>query len=104
MDDEDYWADYIISEMTDGEVTNISDTRIDNDKLMKALARLKCPKCGGNEWVLLRETMGAERIGVFDSEMGDFKRDGDEIADLFIVCQSCDYSWRKDDYKSDKQD
>lgn len=104
MDDEDYWADYMVSEMTDGEVIKFSDTRIDDERLMKALAKLTCPKCGGNEWVLLRDTDGPERIGVFDAGMADFKRDGDEIADLFIVCRSCDYRWRKEDYKPDKQD
>lgn len=103
MDDEDYWADYMISKMTNGEVTNISDTRIDDKRLTEALTRLRCPQCGGSRWVLLRDAMGPERLGVFDAEIGDFRRVGDEIADLLIVCHDCNYRWRGDDYESRKQ-
>lgn len=97
LDDEDSWADYMVSEMTGGEVTNISDARIDDEKITKAMAKLKCPKCGGHEWVLFRQTYGPERMGVFDAEMGEFFRDGDEMADLFIVCRNCEHRWGFDD-------
>jgi DNA-directed RNA polymerase subunit M/transcription elongation factor TFIIS len=88
----------MVSEMTHGEVTNISDARIDDEKIMKALIKLRCPKCGGHEWVLFRQTYGPERIGVFDAKMGEFFQDGDEMADLFIVCRNCENRWGIDDY------
>ena len=93
MDDEDFWADYMVSEMTDGEVTDISKARIDDERIVKALAKLKCPKCGGHEWELFRQTLGPERMGVFDTETGSFDRDGDELADLFIMCRGCHHRW-----------
>jgi len=91
LNDEDEWADYMISEMTEGEVTSASDARVG-----KGLAQLKCPKCGGHEWELYRQPYGLERLGVFDAETGEFNRDNDELADLLIVCRNCEFKWRSD--------